>query len=625
VSDERPEDIDAFLSAHPWPEELRHCARPLDYRWRFDLDVSAATLWRHLEDTSRLNRALGLGSMTLEERDGVLHGAAIQGGLAHRWVEGAWSWVHERRIWAERAYGRGFARHARVCYELAPEGDRVRFYAYFGWLPRNPIYRLVLRFGAWLVRNRLAALLAALAPAARDDGGLATPFVAPPEPLPAPARERLDAAGAALRGRRVDEAALAQLMALIERGDDIDVYRLQPRKLARDWRRPERDVLHLCLHATRVGLLELSWDVICPHCRGARQELRALGEVEKTARCEACRIEFGTEGDHAIEVTFHIHPAIRKVHKQLFCSAQTSSRRHIQVQQLLEPGEERLVITALGPGRYRLRLLGSMDVSYLDVAPEHAAAAVRWRAALLPASAARAAPPELLLVNDTAAAATFIVEDVNWADEALRPAHLFSFQGFRDLFSEEYIGADVQLAIGEQTLLFTDIVGSTRLYCARGDPEAFMLVRKHFDELFRIVDGHEGAVVKTIGDATMACFRSAAQALAAARAMHQAFPPEGPGIALRVSIHTGVCIAVNLNSLIDYFGSTVNIAAKLQSAAGAGDIVLSEVTRAAPGVAALLEHQGAALTPVAVAVAGFDAPVAAHRWATARAEAQRRE
>jgi class 3 adenylate cyclase len=602
-----------FLRAHPWPEELRRGAAPLDYRFSFELDTSAHTLWRHLADTSRLNRALGLGAMKLEERAGVLHGQATQGAIEHRWVEGAWSWVNERRIWAERSYARGFARHARVCYELTPEEGRLRFHAYFGWLPRNGLYRLALRFGAWLVKGRLGALLASLDTA--EDEALATPFVATAAPLAEAAKERLDALGAALRGRNVNEAALARLLDLVERGDELDVYRLQARKLAHGWKLPERDVLQLCLHATRLGLLELSWDVICPHCRGAREELPALGQVAKDARCEACMIEFGTDGDNAIEVTFHIHPSIRDVPRQMFCSAQTASRRHIEVQQVLEPGEERVVVTALGPGRYRLRLLGSMDVSYLDVAEDHAGGALRWRASALPEDAERAPQPEIVLANDGDAAVTFVIEDVNWADEALRPAHLFSFQGFRDLFTEQYIGADVQLAVGEQTMVFTDIVGSTRLYRHRGDPEAFMVVRKHFDELFRIVDAHDGAVVKTIGDATMGCFRSAVQAVAAAQAMHAAFPGE-PGISLRVSIHTGVCIAVNLNALIDYFGSTVNVAAKLQALAGAGDVVLSDATHAAPGVAAWLERAGASLEPVAVQVAGFDEPVPARRWAT---------
>src|SRR6185503_7190593 len=99
----------------------------------------------------------------------------------------------------------------------------------------------------------------------------------------------------------------------------------------------------------------------------------------------------------------------------------------------------------------------------------------------------------LHLVNDTGEPTTFIVEASQWADTALRPGRLLSFQEFRDLFSEEYLGSEVQLSVGEQTILFTDMVGSTELYAVRGDPGAFVEVKKHFDELFAIIRAHRGA------------------------------------------------------------------------------------------------------------------------------------
>ena len=59
------------------------------------------------------------------------------------------------------------------------------------------------------------------------------------------------------------------------------------------------------------------------------------------------------------------------------------------------------------------------------------------------------------------------------------------------------------------SILFTDMVGSTQLYARRGDPGAFVEVKKHFDELFAIIRRHRGAVVKTIGDAAMGAFNAA--------------------------------------------------------------------------------------------------------------------
>src|SRR6202034_392324 len=100
---------------------------------------------------------------------------------------------------------------------------------------------------------------------------------------------------------------------------------------------------------------------------------------------------------------------------------------------------------------------------YLDVGTG-TASAVDWRAADDPSEVAAGPGPTLRLVNDAAEAQTFVLEAARWNDIALRPGRLLSFQEFRDLFSDEYLGADVQLSIGEQTILFTDMVGSTALY-----------------------------------------------------------------------------------------------------------------------------------------------------------------
>src|SRR5262249_1828293 len=108
---------------------------------------------------------------------------------------------------------------------------------------------------------------------------------------------------------------------------------------------------------------------------------------------------------------------------------------------------------------------------------------------------------------------------------------------------------------------------------------------------------HRGAVVKTIGDAAMGAFRDPVDAVRAAAAIQKTFHPERADLPtrLRISLNTGPCIAVRLNTDIDYFGHTVNIAAKLQALAESWQIAMSEATYASPGVAAWLEGEGAAL------------------------------
>ena len=109
-------------------------------------------------------------------------------------------------------------------------------------------------------------------------------------------------------------------------------------------------------------------------------------------------------------------------------------------------------------------------------------------------------------------------------------------------------------------------------------------MRKHFVEIYRIVKNRNGAVVKTIGDAAMAAFSRPADAVFAAIELQRYYGPENTNadLRLRVSIHQGPCLAVNLNSNIDYFGNTVNLAAKLQALVEAGQVAFSERVLADP-------------------------------------------
>jgi class 3 adenylate cyclase len=220
----------------------------------------------------------------------------------------------------------------------------------------------------------------------------------------------------------------------------------------------------------------------------------------------------------------------------------------------------------------------------------------------------------LALVNDDAQPRTFIVESAGPAELALRPGRLFSLQEFRDLFSEAFLGADVQLAVGEQTILFTDIVGSTAMYAQRGDPAAFVTVRDHFKVLFEPDRQHRGAVVKTIGDAAMGAFTDPADAVRCAEAIQRQFAAGAP-VRLRVAINTGACIAVRLNAKLDYFGNAVNLAARLQGLVEAGQIVVAASTASTPAVAALVAARDA--ERLTAALKGIAGEVTAYRWTIA--------
>lgn len=86
-------------------------------------------------------------------------------------------------------------------------------------------------------------------------------------------------------------------------------------------------------------------------------------------------------------------------------------------------------------------------------------------------------------------------------------------------------------------------------------------------------------------------------------------PPEGERpLLLKAGIHYGPCIAVTFNGRLDYFGSAVNIAARLEGLSTGTDVVISSAVRADPEVAAWIEGEaeGLAVEPLEATLKGLD-------------------
>ncbi|MBI2308247.1 MAG: FHA domain-containing protein [Rhodocyclales bacterium] len=124
-------------------------------------------------------------------------------------------------------------------------------------------------------------------------------------------------------------------------------------------------------------------------------------------------------------------------------------------------------------------------------------------------------------------------------------------------------------------MLFADVSGSTRLYEKLGDTEALHAVDRCIKRMERSVEGFRGRIVKTIGDEVMAVFESAEDAFHAASDMQQRVtdlpPVSGVKLAIRLGFHHGSVI----EEKGDYFGDTVNTAARLAGLAKAGQALTS--------------------------------------------------
>ncbi|HEU4435798.1 MAG TPA: adenylate/guanylate cyclase domain-containing protein, partial [Pyrinomonadaceae bacterium] len=215
----------------------------------------------------------------------------------------------------------------------------------------------------------------------------------------------------------------------------------------------------------------------------------------------------------------------------------------------------------------------------------------------------------LSLENQTGAEQLLMLERMAWTDQATTAAEVTALQMFRDLFSSEALRPGEQISVGTLTVLFTDLRNSTQLYREIGDATAFGRVMNHFDILRKQIKEHDGAIVKTIGDAVMAVFRSAADALTAMIEAQRllAEPPDGTmPLTLKAGLHTGPCIAVTLNDRLDYFGSTVNMAARLEGLSTGSDVIISGAVHDDAKVRNLIESQGLSAVEFDMALKGFE-------------------
>jgi len=407
-----------------------------------------------------------------------------------------------------------------------------------------------------------------------------------------------------------DDPLALRLIEFLATAADREVTRIRPLALARLWNSTGMDALRMCLRATRAGLLELTWDVICPGCRGAKERATTLAELKTEGHCDTCQIRFDLNFDQAVEVSFRVHPQVRKADDIRFCAFGPSNTPHVLAQIMLQAGARAQETLTLPEGRYRLRSPETAAATWVDAVEEGGAEAAVFRVsaegtatdAPLLARGAVAITAE----NTTAAPARLLLERAEWAQDVATAAMVTTVQEFRDLFATEALSPETQLTIGSLTFLFTDLKGSTAMYTEMGDARAYALVRDHFGFLTEAVRKHEGAVVKTIGDAIMAVFQDPLHAMGCALDVQKSAPEFAPGVVIKMGLHTGACLAARLNDMLDYFGTTVNLCARVQHLSEGGDIMLTESIARDVAVAALIEQEATSIEEFTCELKGLD-------------------
>ena len=437
-----------------------------------------------------------------------------------------------------------------------------------------------------------------------------------------------------------DPRAAAAIETLVRDAPDAALNRINVLDFAADNGLPVDIALDAFLHAAKLGLFEMSWNVLCPGCGGVLNANATMKTLHQhNYNCAICAAGYEPSLDEMVEVAFTVSPRVRKIAahtphampmweyiRQMYWSSGIVMPKDVPMQRLMEkividwtelaPGEKATMSVQLPEAFVVMFEPVTHAAHFMDVngepTRERQEQGFVFNSVQAPTGTTqlRPGPLRLTLENRTdvrVLPALYIAGDelhhlLANRKKFLTARDLLTNQTFRDLFRADMLEIDQRLKITSLTFVFTDLKASTELYERVGDLVAYDLVKQHFGVLNEVVGRESGAVVKTIGDAVMASFPTPDRGIAAVLAMREAMKKlnanlQSDDLLLKIGIHEGPCLAVTLNDRLDYFGQTVNIAARVQGLAMSHSIFATETIVKDPAAAQLLAAAG--LTPVA--------------------------
>ncbi len=584
------------------------------------LSASRESVWNLVADTDRLNREMGLPPIAFHFQPSDSGGSDVSAeahvaGFTLRYREHPFDWVRPRFHRVRRTFIGGPIAEIVGGVDLQEISQEITHVSVFADIqPRGPMGQLASRaVGMKSISDFISACR-------RFDEYLRKKAHSPyPRHTARPPadRARLQRGLDRLKLSNANPELADRLAGFVAKMPPEDVVAIRPFALADRWGVSRKALLETCLHAARCGMLELRWRVLCPYCRGGPARAARLSDVTGGVHCESCNIRYDAGFDQHVEVCFQVAPSIRPVKDRTYCIGGPMASPHVIAQWALPPGAKATTEMDLQPGDYQLVSLQAENVIEVRVDAngardvEASISASGSKARLEPSGEPLIIAPSSIWAycNNTDHQIVLRLETPVWTADSATAAHVTSIQTFHDLFSSEVLSPGTEIAVRQICVLFSDLKGSTAMYRERGDAPSYRIVRDHFARLKRVIDSQSGAVLKTAGDAVMATFVDPANGLAAALDLQREFAQDPEALTVKLGLHWGPAIAVNANDSLDYFGQTVNLAARLQGQSQGGDIVIAAELAQDPQIDAQLQSPDIRLEKFKASIRGLEQEV----------------
>ena len=371
------------------------------------------------------------------------------------------------------------------------------------------------------------------------------------------------------------------------------------------------EIISEFLYGVKAGVFDLHWDVHCPHCNMITSEFDTLSEAKHTSHCPMCDRDFEVDFLERVAVTFSLSQDLEYVEIEPVCAPPPVLQNKFQ---LVTPrNSTESAIFNVEKGKYRFccpitKAKGVMVVAGEEIDQLQEVKIKQLQGPFFDQKyiVVRPGKVKLELTNIGWALSGMIFHGDDLPDELTLdqlPPRLTGLQiihhpEYQQLFGDQILSDRERMKIQSVTIMFTDITGSTRMYEKLGDLKAYNIVRDHFEILLGEIEKHGGVVVKTVGDAVMASFMQNDKAAKAAASFFKELEnfnknrPEEEQVKVKVGMHRGSAVLVTLNNRLDYFGSTINKAARMQAVSKDNEISFSDEVYKDKSLLAALKEAG---------------------------------
>src|ERR1700693_3905839 len=320
---------------------------------------------------------------------------------------------------------------------------------------------------------------------------------------------------------------------LIENGQDHELNRINLLDCSARTGLDEERVISGFLHASRLGLFDLTWNVLCPGCGGVLDAPSTLKSWRpEDYPCGLCACGYEASVDEQVEVAFTVSPRVRRIaahdpntlplweyFRQVFWSSGVDFNEEsfaalsndVVLDALELPAGEKATMSLQLPSDFIIVFEPVTHAAqFIDVqgepTKERQQLSLMYNNVHAPTGTMTLRPGPLRLSLDNQAGVrvlptVFVAADalhqlIGKRKAFLTAKRMLSNQTFRDVYKADNLNIDQRLKITSLSFLFTDLKGSTALYERVGDLAAFDLVRAHFHALLEIISSEKGAVVK---------------------------------------------------------------------------------------------------------------------------------